>query len=210
MELRRISWRTECVHHVPVSDLAAARAALLNHLRAQFPGQVIDELPGVEGPIDDRVEDFRIFRVHPQRSGGWWLYVSCGCWAATQEHGHGLEFVLAAPADDWVNVESVTMNAYYHCGPPKNRLDVGHTVPIGRPWLGESKCDHYLVSLPYPFGPDFETCAWDDGAHVRILWLLPITKAEKDFRREQGLEALECLFEEHAIDPVDTRRPSVV
>jgi hypothetical protein len=68
----------------------------------------------------------------------------------------------------------------------------------------------YLVSLPYPFGPEFEIVTWGDSAHARILWLLPITEAEKVFRREQGLEALECLFEERGIDPVDTKRPSVV
>ncbi|MFD7450639.1 suppressor of fused domain protein [Kitasatospora sp. NPDC059827] len=108
-----------------------------------------------------------------------------------------------------VNLESITVNAYYHCGPVHQRLDVGHTVPIGRPWLDESACDHYLVSLPYPFGPDFEVCGWGGGAHARILWLLPITEAEKDFRRESGLEALEVRFDEHAIDPVDPARASV-
>ena len=89
----------------------AARAALLNHLRNHFPGQVIDEVSGVEGPIESRVPGFRVFRIHPTGPGNWWVYVTSGCWAATQEHGHGLEFVLAAPRDDWQNLESVTMNA---------------------------------------------------------------------------------------------------
>jgi hypothetical protein len=61
----------------------------------------------------------------------------------------------------------------------------------------------------YPLGPECEVCTWK-GGHTRILWLLPITRAEKDFRREGGLEALESLFDEHAIDPVDPRRASVV
>ncbi|MFJ8035988.1 suppressor of fused domain protein [Streptomyces sp. NPDC096032] len=79
----------------------------------------------------------------------------------------------------------------------------------GRGWM-TPRCDHYLISLPYPYGPDFEVCAWDETAHARILWLLPITKAEKDYRREQGLEELESLFDERAINPVDPQRPSVV
>jgi len=197
-------------HHGRVSDLVAARAALLEHLRGRFPGQVVEEMPGADGPIEDLVEGFRVFRIHPQQPGGWWLYVTSGCWAASQEDGHGLEFVLAAPADDWVNLESVTVAAYYHCGSVRQRLDAGHVVPIGRPWLGGSSCDHFLVSLPYPFGREFEICRWGENAHVRILWLLPITQAENVFRREQGLEALECLFDEGAIDPVDTKRASVV
>lgn len=138
------------------------------------------------------------------------MYVTSGCWAATQQRGHGLEFALAAACDDALNVESVTVNAFYHCGPVHQRLDGGHTVPIGRPWLDDSACDHFLVSLPYPFGPEFEVCRWGREAHARILWLLPITKAEKDFRRENGLDALEDLFDEHAIDPVDPERTSVV
>ncbi|WP_327187378.1 suppressor of fused domain protein [Streptomyces sp. NBC_01334] len=183
---------------------------VLDHLRKTLPGRVIDEVPGVDGPIEDRAPGFRVFRVHPAHPGDWWLYVTSGCWESTQRDGHGAEFIRAAPRDEWLNLESVTMNAYYHCGPAHQRLDVGHTVPIGRPWLDDSNCDHYLVSLPYPFGPEFEICEWGDGAHARILWLLPITKAEKDFRREAGLEALESRFEDLEIDPVDPRRASVV
>ena len=69
---------------------------------------------------------------------------------------------------------------------PLCRLDHGHTVPIGEPWLPGSACDHLLVSLPYPFGPELEMCRWD-GGHARLLWLLPITEAERDFRTEHDL-----------------------
>jgi Suppressor of fused protein (SUFU) len=53
------------------------------------------------------------------------------------------------------------------------------------------------------------TTSWSSRrAHARILWLLPITRAEKDFRHENGLEALESLFDDHAIDPVDPKQTS--
>ncbi|MFB6888638.1 suppressor of fused domain protein [Kitasatospora sp. NPDC056327] len=184
---------------------------LLDHLRTRFPQRTIDVLPGVAGPVEERVPGFRVLRVHPALPGGWWLYVTSGCRAAASEGaGHGTEFVLVAPDDDRCHEESVTMTAHYHCGPPHQRLDIGHTVPIGRPWLGTSDCDHLLVSLPYPFGPEFEICRSDGAGHARILWLLPITEAEKDFRHARGLEALERRFDEQAIDPVDPGRPSVV
>ncbi|WP_433890640.1 suppressor of fused domain protein [Streptomyces sp. CA-111067] len=188
----------------------SARSALLGHLRERFPARVIDELPAIDARIDNRAPGFQVLRVHPAHPGDWWLHVTSGCWESTQHEGHGVEFVLAAPRDEWLNLESATVNAYYHCGPAHQRLDVGHTVTIGRPWLDDSPCDHYLVSLPYPFGPDFELCTWGDGAHARILWLLPITGAEKDFRHEAGLEALESRFDEQAINPVDPQRASVV
>ncbi len=103
------------------------------------------------------------------------------------------------------------MTAYYHANPddPTFRLDVGHTVPIGEPWSPGSLCDHVLVSLPYPFGPELEVCAWD-GGHARLLWLLPITAAERDFEVAHGLEALEQRFDDAALAYSDTRRGSVV
>lgn len=65
------------------------------------------------------------------------------------------------------------------------------------------------MSLPYPFGPDFEVCAWKDG-HTRILWLLPITPAERDLMVSAGLEALESRYDESEIDFADPNRESVV
>jgi len=100
------------------------------------------------------------------------------------------------------------MTAYYHAGPPIQHLDLGHTVPIGEPWLPGSSCDHLLVSLPYPFGPDLESCSWD-GGHARLLWMLPITDAEREYKTQNGLDALEERLEQAAVHPTDGGRPSV-
>jgi hypothetical protein len=123
---------------------------------------------------------------------------------------HGLEFLLIAPDEAERHVLSIAMNAYYHANPDVSfRLDHGHTVPIGEPWSPGSPCDHMLVSLPYPLGPDFEVCEWD-GGHARLLWLLPITEAERDFKAEHGLEALEQRFDDAALEYWDAARASVV
>ncbi|MFG2298502.1 suppressor of fused domain protein [Streptomyces sp. NPDC048603] len=42
-----------------------------------------------------------------------------------------------------------------------------------------------------------------------MLWALPVTAAEMEYRREHGHEALGQLFDEHAIVPTDPRRPSI-
>jgi hypothetical protein len=116
-------------------------------------------LPG--GPVLKRVPNFTTLAVGPgERLPAGWTFISLGCWDATEHHGHGLEFFLIAPDYDERHIESLGMNAYYHAGPEYQRLDVGHTVPIGRPWIDGSQCDHYLASLPYPFGPDLEICTW--------------------------------------------------
>jgi Suppressor of fused protein (SUFU) len=41
------------------------------------------------------------------------------------------------------------------------------------------------------------------------LWLLPITKEERDFKVVNGLEALESLFEERELECWDPHRSSV-
>jgi hypothetical protein len=104
---------------------------------------------------------------------------------------------------------STPANAYYHCGPADQRLDIGHTVPIGEPWLDESACDTWLVEPPYPYGPEFEWCDVPDG-HVRVAWLLPITPVGVRYKQQHGLDALEERFERRAADFADPARPGVV
>lgn len=84
------------------------------------------------------------------------------------------------------------MAVYYNRA---GKLGLGHTVPIGEPWLPGSSCDHFLISLPYPFGGDLQTCHVGDR-HVDFLWLLPITGAERTWKVSSGLEALETRFDE--------------
>jgi Suppressor of fused protein (SUFU) len=138
-----------------------------------------------------------------------WTFVTLGCWDAVHAEGHGLEFLIVGTAHSEAHLESLAMTAHNHAGSESQQLDVGHTVPIGQPWVEGSTCDHMLVSPPYPFGPELESCAWSSG-HARIMWLLPITKAERDFKVNQGLEALESLLEEVTVEYWDPFRSSVV
>ena len=64
-----------------------------------------------------------------------------------------------------------------------------------------------LAALPY--GPEFEICRWKRG-HARILWLLPITETERDFKAQHGLEALEQRFDDASRQYSDPQRASVV
>jgi hypothetical protein len=183
--------------------------AILAHLRRFFAGHDIQTVAWTVGPIEQRVPGFRVARIGPGPRLGLWSYVSLGCWRATHVDEHGLEFVIAATTDDPRLVELSAMNAYYHAGPPSQRLDLGHTVPIGEPWLEGSSCDHYVVSVPYPYGPALEQCEWK-GGHARILWLMPITEAERDFKAANGLEALEARLEAAGVNFWDPARPSTV
>ena len=101
--------------------------------------------------------------------------------------------------------EILTAIAHYHRhGQP---LGLGHTVNLGRPWLPGSRCTRGLISLPYLDGPDLE---WMAEPEVRFLWLVPVTEEEVEFKKQNGLEALEERFEASQFDYLDPLRRSVV
>jgi hypothetical protein len=107
-------------------------------------------------------------------------------------------------------LELVVMAAYYGVS---HALDVGHTFRIGEPWLPGSKCDCVLVSLPYPYGPNFQIYRINEESDIQFLWLLPITTPEMKFLAENGEDAIEQLekrFEECGLQYAKPNRSSVV
>ncbi len=188
----------------PCDDVCGA---LEEHVRRFFGARHVDVRTWTGGgPIHDVNPHFRVLRVAPDRSGGLWQYVSTGGWAATAGHDHGLEFVISTPIETDRAIELLAMVVYYH---REDRLGLGHTVPIGQPWLPGSRCDHWLISLPYPFGPDLQLCRVGDR-DVDFLWLVPITKAERDFKVAHGQEALEQRFEAAGLRYWEPERASLV
>lgn len=186
---------------------SAAAEATETHLRSFFTGhdvQVLDYDLGFRRRR--KVPGFRIAVVGPGPRYTGWTYVTVGCWSAVNVEGHGLEFVMTSRQRQTAVIDLLAMVAFYHAD---HHLDHWHTMPIGEPWLPGSACDHLLVSLPYMHGPDLEECTLPDG-HARLLWLLPITPAEKAFRQQHDTEALEQRFDDAAIDPADPLRASVV
>ena len=66
-----------------------------------------------------------------------------------------------------------------------------------------------VISLPYPFGPEWEVCCLGER-DLHMYWLLPITKAEQKFKAEHRQEALEERFDTHAVESWGPQRPAVV
>lgn len=185
-----------------------AAEAVEAHVRAFFDGHAVEVVTYDLGPgRREVVPGLRVLVVGPGPRGDSWAYVTAGCWAVGEEKGgHGLEFVMTGSVRDQRFVELVAMIAYYHCG--GHPLDLEHSMPIGEPWVPGSACDHLLISLPHLHGPDLERCPVPEG-HARILWALPVTAAEIEFRRRYGHEALERRFDEAGIIPTDPFRASV-
>lgn len=196
--------------------------ALRVHVRSFFMGRRVEELELGDltfntEPLQRLLPGLRLLRIWPEGDLGEWVYTTLGAWEVTRDERdeHGLqEFVFAASEGGDMHLQILGMVAHYHADRTE-RLGVGHTLPIGRPWMEGSRCDHLLVSRPYPWGPKLEICPLG-GDHVHFLWLLPITKEERDFkaekdeRGENGLEELEERFDAAGIEWWRPDRPSVV
>lgn len=187
----------------PCDDVCGA---LEEHVRRFFHDRSVEVFTWTAGPILDQNPHFRVLRVAPQTPGDVWTYVSVGGWAETADTNRGLEFMICTESEDPRAIDLLAMTVYYHRG---GMLDLGHTLPIGEPWLPGSPCDSLLVSLPYPFGPDLQTCHVGDR-HVEFLWLIPITDAERSWKVSAGLEALESRFDEVGLKYWQATRASVV
>jgi len=182
-----------------------AYPGLRTHIRRFFKGHRRQEYTYTCGPADRIPTDFRVVRVAPGPRTELTTYFSVGAWEAVAEGDCATEFLVLTQMPEMKCIELLAMVAYYH---RTEGLDVGHTFPLGHGWLS-GKCDHFLVCLPYPFGPELELCDMGADGHVRFLWLLPITAEEKRFRHEHGLEALEQRFDEAKLNHSFPWRESV-
>lgn len=186
-----------------MSERASAVEA---HARRYFEGHAAKVRVWPRGPMARSHPDFRVIEFAPGPRSGLWTYVSVGALDLDSSGGTPLEFLLCAEHPTERAVELLTMAAWYHS---TDGLGLGHTMPIGEAWIPGASCDHFLISLPYPYGPELELVPVG-GERAHILWLLPITRAERDYAATHGPEALEKLFDDNTIDFWVADRPSVV
>ena len=150
-------------------------------------------------------ESFRVVRFAPAPGRRRWIYATSGM--AKPGGSHSLELHLASPVESDDHVQLLAAIAHHHVTGPG--LGLGHTVDFGTPWLPGSACDHGLISLPYLDGPKLEEYR-GPGGPLNCFWLIPITRAERKFKSQHGLEALERLFDAAGLQYLDPARPSVV
>jgi hypothetical protein len=180
---------------------------LEEHVRRCFEDLVVEFDTDGAGLLEDEGnEHFRVLRIAPPNRSGIWTYVSVGGWAQTAESEYGLEFAICTPAPTPRAALLLAVSAHYHRA---LTLGVGHTVPIGEAWMPGSLCDHFLISVPYIFGPELHACHVGDR-HVEFVWLIPITPQERAFKVAHGLEELESRFEDAGMEYWQIDRPSVV
>jgi hypothetical protein len=147
----------------------------------------------------------RIDPLIPEK--GIWVYVTSGARAVRCEPFRN-EFFLLSPISSERHLQTLVEVVFRHAV-PSNPLTIGDSFSLDRPWMDGSLCDCLLVSRPYLYGPVLEFL---DAVEyqVQFCWLLPITRQERDFLAKNGLEALEQLFEQQRVKPLDPLRPSLV
>jgi hypothetical protein len=106
-------------------------------------------------------------------------------------------------------MKNLGLLGFYHAGPVENRMGIGHTVPIGEPWVPGSSMDYLLVQWPYPWGPKLAELTVG-SQRIHVLWVLPIYAIEREFKSRFGLEALEQRFADAEMEWVDPFRAPVV
>ena len=185
-------------------------SAIESHLQNFFTGHDLsfDSWKVGQPKTLELLSRLRIAKFNPnQKENEDWTYASIGAWEFSNNKKQALEFVILAPFESARITELLTMAVNYH---RTQHLGFEHIFPIGEGWLENSECDHFLVSLPYPLGVNFEICHISKAFHIRFAWLLPITKAEKNFMVSHSLEELEKKFEEAEIEYSNPQRKSVI
>jgi len=187
--------------------MALHEDAVLSHYERQW-GRAAKVHRASEGPLWELPPDYRVVAFGPRKEDGgtrFWTYATCGM--SQPGDDPAIEVFIESPIESMRIVELLNMTAHYHR--TGKRLGWSHTVYFGTPWLPESRCDHALLSLPYLDGPKLEKAPLPE-TEVQILWLIPITKEEREYKIAHGIEALEQLFEKARFDYSDPRRPSVL
>lgn len=185
-------------------DYSVYRDRLVQHYETAWQASGTP-VPWDEGPRADLPAEFTILAFPPRPQRAMWTYATAGM--ALPEDDRPIELHLFSPEQYAAHAELLTAIAHYHR--TGRRLDVGHTVNFGRPWMPGSPCDHGLISLPYLDGPAVEVLE-TDAYTVHCYWLIPITQREVTYKKTHGLDALEAAFEQHNVDYLDPQRESVV
>jgi len=192
-----------------LTDGQTIKQALFQHIDDYWPLNTKDEFGWDASTTQAGASPGSVIRVTPHSPAEPWIYLTHGASLCVPGATDRFEFFILAPYENPRHVQTLAMLATARTR-GDSKLDVGSSIDLGKGWIDGSICDHLLVSLPYPFGPEFETCAAGAEGKVRYLWLLPINSRENAFLQKSGLEALEQKFEDADMDFLDPDRPSVV
>lgn len=148
---------------------------------------------------------FEVLSLPPGSGRDMWTYATVGM-SEGMRNPIELHMLSSRPSAEVPEVLATVASYHREIG----GIGLGDTVYFGKPWIGESACEHGLLSLPHLDGPTTEIADLGNGARISCYWLLPITRSEVDFKKVNGLDALETLFEASGFDYLEPLRRPVV
>jgi hypothetical protein len=170
-------------------------------------GSNFEEKIWTAGPINELDNKLTILEFKPTDKRKMWTYATCGMSAFS--HEKPVELHLFSAIQDSSILELLTSVVYFHN--VDQNLNLGHTVNFGRPWQGNSDSSYGLISLPYLDGTDIELLDPGDNHNiVSCYWLIPITLQERDYKMQNGLDALEEKLEKSRFNYLDSERKSII
>lgn len=178
---------------------------LTRHYNAYY-GMQGKRLTLTTGLVEKLHKDFFVLEFPPNARHKMFCYCTVGM-SADRHDDNLIELVMYSPKQAASIVELMTACASHH----RNvlPLNLHHTLNIGQPWVDNSKCDHGFISLPYLDGQSLEIFNFDKK-EIHCYWLIPITETERDYKIDNGWEALEQLFEDNQLDYLNPERDSLV
>jgi Suppressor of fused protein (SUFU) len=157
------------------------------------------------GSIHQLPHGFSVLKFPPHIGRDMWTYAT-SCMSLPEDQ-KPIELHMFSPHQADEIVELLVATAHYHR--TSTKLDVGHSVNFGKPWLDGSKCEYGLISLPYLDGPKLELLQLGSRT-LNFYWLIPVNDSEIEFKKKYGLEALEMEFDRSQFDYVNPMRKAVI
>jgi hypothetical protein len=150
---------------------------------------------------------FFVLEFPPTIGRGVWVYATIGM--SIQRDEVPIEVHLFSPRKHAEHVDTLAAIAHYHR--TGTSLGPNHTVNLGRPWMPLSRCDCALISPPFPDGKAMTTIEGrDHSQETQLLWMMPITQAEREYAKAHGIEEFWTRFDQNPVSYVDVQRESVV
>ncbi len=169
-----------------------------------FFGASIKEIFHTKGPAYKLPEGFRVLLF--QKDSKTNVFTTCGMSFGNVDNPLELHLYCSTLFDQEARIaELLTIAAYFHI--TQETLGLNHTFNWGEPMIENSSCDHGYISLPYIEGPKLENMP---PLKTKFLWLIPVTATEVMYKKKNGINALEDLFEQEKINYPFLLRKSLI
>jgi len=157
-------------------------------------------------PTEKLHSDYYTLEFKPHDQYNFWTYCTVEM-SLDRENNNLIELFIFSPRQDETNVALLTFCASYLGNDLP--LNLNYTVNVGQPGLNQSECDHGFISLPYLDGENLELFDFNSKTY-HCYWFIPLRNKKKQFKTDNGSEALEQLFEEKQFNYLDPKRPCLV